>query len=547
RAGALDWTVVVSTYVIEGTESSLESQLTYKTGADDRLGTSDDELTIAQGYDAVNKVHYEQTYDAEGRVLLYKNTDIGDELRYEYDDTAKKVTITSSGTYFKQIYQFDDAHPSDFSFARLVEEERDGIKRVWDEDEQLISTTDEFGKEIETPSGRFVTSVTDKEGITTFFQDGVILSVVKRDGTVLRTYQHVVDPVTGELTDVNFEGKSTLAKVSICLEGSDTSCLSYRVIYENGIMLEYEMKGDRPVLVWVGDPLGTEFTQTTDPKTGDLTVRYNDGRLSVYSQVAGFYEIQRSTNLLGEVENYCYYGSDMGSACQGVDLEAAKKQMQSAIDALPGTGVDTGKTEFKVPELKAGDPGLDFSVKADGSITFYAARAAKEWQEIPNALFSISEFGRVTVNQVEAGKMVQSIEFRADGTIASVSKNDGDGRMTDTYRFDEGGTKIVSHSVYTYFSTDKEDEDFRLLKLVESFNVSDLNARLITELTAARGVTTQVGTLESRTHYLARHAEAPEDDLESTLNETTLGRFDYLGMGLVDYTETYLRPLVPGG
>ncbi|MBI4711480.1 MAG: hypothetical protein HY767_03345, partial [Candidatus Omnitrophica bacterium] len=300
------------------------------------------------------------------------------------------------------------------------------------------------------------------------------------------------------------------------------------------------MKGDRPVLVWVGDPLGTEFTQTTDPKTGDLTVRYNDGRRSVYSQVAGFYEIQRSTNLLGEVENYCYYGSEMGSACQGVDLEAAKKQIQSAIDALPGTGVDTGKAEFKVPELKAGDPGLDFSVKADGSITCYAAGDTKEWQEIPSAQYMIGEFGHVTVYHLEGKGLKQTLELRANRTIATVSKYDADGRVSDSYRYNPDGTKLMGHSVYTYNSTDKESKDFRLLKLVETYGLSDLDARSSKDITATSGM------LESRVHYLARHAAAKKD-VKGDLSETMLGRFDYLGLGLVDYTESYRRPLEAGG
>ena len=99
---------------------------------------------------------------------------------------------------------------------------------------------------------------------------------------------------------------------------------------------------------------------------------FKDGRLSVYSQIAGFYEIQRSISLRGEVEDYCYYGSAMGAACKGVDLAASQGQIQAAIDALPATGVDTGTAKFSVPELKAGDPGLDYSIRYDGTIVFYA-------------------------------------------------------------------------------------------------------------------------------------------------------------------------------
>ncbi|MFA5391177.1 MAG: hypothetical protein WC331_07120 [Candidatus Omnitrophota bacterium] len=658
RGDGLDWTATVSTYQIEGTELILQSQSVYEAGTDDVLGTTDDILTYVQGYDAENKVHYEQTYDAQGRVLIYKNTDTGDELRYTYNDTAKTVTITSSGNYFMQVYKFDDDHPGDLSFARLIKEERDGIKRIWDENEQLVSawpsrfvvgdikleelresladegaandivlealgiTREQLGtvtrealvdalnsilamadfytkvdldayqanlpqniqqllRRIQGPdgtmtddeqnqlnralleaiypeglvermtqklSGSYVTSVTSKEGVTTFFQDGVILSVVKRDGTVLRTYTHIVDPVTGELTDVNFEGKETLAKVSICLDGTASSCSSYRVIYENGTILEYQMKDNRPVLVWIGDSLGIEFTQTTDPKTGDLTIRYNDGRTSVYSQAAGFYEIQRSISLWGDVETYCYYGSTMAEACRNVDLAASQGKIQSAIDALPATGIDTGTAEFTAPDIQAGDPGLDFSVRADGSIAFYAPRDKTEWQEIPNVLFVISEFGHVTINQLEKTQITQMIEFRADGTLAGVTKNDADGRVVDTYRYDDGGRKILSHSIYTYYSTDKTDEDYRLLKLVETYNVADLNTRIIKDITARAGAVTQIGTLESRVHYLARHAEAQKGkNGESSVTEALLGRFDYLGLGLVDYTETYLKPLVPGG
>ncbi|MFA5159039.1 MAG: hypothetical protein WC484_00855, partial [Candidatus Omnitrophota bacterium] len=656
RGDGLDWTVAISTYQIEGTERTLQSQSIYEVGADDVLGTIDDVLTYVQGYDAENKVHYEQTYDAQGRILVYKNTDTGDELRYTYDDTAKTVTITSSGNYFRQVYKFNDDHPGDLSFARLTEEERDGIKRIWDENEQLVSawpsrffvgdlnlqelrdslaaegtvndlvlemlgiTREQLGtvtseslvdvlnsildmdgfykkvdldvyqanlpqniqqllKRVQSSDGAmtqdeqnqlnralleeiysegliermtqelsdsYVTSVTNKEGITTFFQDGVILSVARRDGTVLRTYTHITDPVTGELTDVNFEGKETLAKLSICLDGTTSNCSNYRVIYENGVILEYQMKDNRPVLVWIGDSLGIEFTQTTDPKTGDLTIRYNDGRTNVYSQIAGFYEIQSSINLWGEVETYCYDGSNsVAAACRNVDFAASQGKIQSAIDALPATGIDTGTAEFTAPDIVAGDSGLDFSVGADGSITFYAPRDKTEWQDIPNVLFNISEFGHVTINQLEENKITQAIEFRADGTLAGLTKNDIEGRVSDTYRYDEGGTKILSHSVYTYYSTDKENEDYRLLKLVETYNVADLNTRIIKDITAPEGTTTPIGTLESRIHYLARHAEA--QDGESPINEALLGRFDYLGLGLVDYTETYLKPLTPGG
>jgi len=35
------------------------------------------------------------------------------------------------------------------------------------------------------------------------------------------------------------------------------------------------------------------FTQNINEATGEMTVHYNDGRISYYRQVAGFYEIQR--------------------------------------------------------------------------------------------------------------------------------------------------------------------------------------------------------------------------------------------------------------
>ncbi len=247
-----DWTVTLSIYTVSGRDRTLQDILTYKLGADDLLGTSDDTLTYVQSYNASNKIRFEENFDSDGRVILYRNLATGDELYYEYDDSKDQVTISSSGKYFKQVFQFDKSHPGDFVFSRLIEEERDGVKRVWDEDEQLISTTDlATGKEITTPSGRYVTSVTDKDGVTTFYQDGVILSVVAKDGTVLRAYTHFVDPATGELTDVDFEGKTTLENLSICLEGSSANCSHYRVIYENGIILEYQIK-DTPRVPCVG-------------------------------------------------------------------------------------------------------------------------------------------------------------------------------------------------------------------------------------------------------------------------------------------------------
>jgi len=73
--------------------------------------TTDDKLTYVQSYDTANKIRFEENYDGEGRVILYRNLTTGDELRYEYDDPNKKVTITSSGNYFRQVYEFDESHP----------------------------------------------------------------------------------------------------------------------------------------------------------------------------------------------------------------------------------------------------------------------------------------------------------------------------------------------------------------------------------------------------------------------------------------------------
>ena len=554
REGALDWTLVVATYTVTGPNQALQEKRGYKIGADGLFGTADDILTSVEAYDPVTKVRFEMNYDDQGRVTLYRNLDSGDELRYTYDDTAKKVTVTSSENYFKQIYQYDEAHPGDFQYARLIEEERDGIIRKWDENEQLISTTDDKGVEIKTPSGHKVTSVTDKDGITTFYQDGVILSVVRKDGTVLRTYTHVVDPVTGELKDVDFEGKNTLPKTTICLSGETSGCSNYRVVYENGVILEYQMKDARPVLVWVGDPLGAEFTQSIDEATGGMTVRYNDGRTNFYSQIAGFYEILRGLNLRGEEETYCYYGKGMSAKCSEIDTADLTGKIQAAIDALKNTGVDTGTSEFKAPELKADDPGLDYSVRKDGTVVFYAPRDKAEWQETPNTLYSIGEFGHVTIYQYDTSrKLTQTLEMRADGTLSSVTQYDTDSRVSASYRYNPDGKKILSYSVYSYYSTDSQSKDFRLLKLVETYSVGDLEFSLLKDLMDKKtgvGADKPLGSLESRVHYLPRHAEATTPavgEKQPVVTEAELGRYDYLGIGLVDFTENFRRPLEAGG
>ncbi len=221
-----------------------------------------------------------------------------------------------------------------------------------------------------------------------------------------------------------------------------------------------------------------------------------------------------------------------------------RSRIQAAIAALPGTGVDTGKAEFTVPEMQPGAPGLDFSVKEDGTLAFYAPRSTKEWQEVPSLQYLLGDFGHVTVYQLTDGKIERTLELRESGALANVTEYDKDGRVSASFEYDFGGTKIISRSVYTYSSTDQEDEDFRLLKLVETYNVADLNTRDLSKLASGSG------TLQSRTHYLARHAEAPAGAAKgeaSLLSETTLGRFDYLGLGLVDYTESYLKPRVAGG
>ena len=532
----------VSTYLVKADGRTLQDVMTYKIGADGVAGTADDLLTFVESYDPVNKIRFQQQYDDQGRVTLYRNLETGDMLRYEFDDAKNQVTITSSGNYFKQVYKFDAAHPGEFAFARLVEEERDGIMRKWDESEQLISTTDlATGIETKSSSSKAVTSVTDKDGVTTFFQDGVILSVIKRDGTVLRSFTHVVDPVTGELTDVNFEGKATLPNVSICLEKSGGGCSSYRVVYQNGIILEYQMKNDRPVLVWIGDPLGTDFTQTIDPKTGAMTVRYSDGRTSFYSQVAGFYEIQRSISLQGEVEDYCYYGNKVGSACQAEDPVQAVASIQAAIDALPGSGVDTGSAEFKVPVVNDDDPGLDFSVRQNNSYQgnnqtiFYAPRDTKDWQEIPETLFNVTANGHVTLYQLADKKLTQTIEQRADGSLVNVSQFDENGRVTHSYTYNQDGSEILNVSDSTYVSDDKENKDFRLLKEVKVRNVADLHIKNIKDLSAG------AGWVESQSHYLP----PPETSKEGV--PVISGRFDFLRLGLVDYTESFSHPLAAGG
>ncbi|MDD3295623.1 MAG: hypothetical protein PHG20_13175, partial [Geobacteraceae bacterium] len=204
-------------------------------------------------------------------------------------------------------------------------------------------------------------------------------------------------------------------------------------------------------------------------------------------------------------------------------------------------GIDTGTAVFEVPAFVEGDPGLDFSVKEDGTLVFYAKRSTEEWQDVPSALFSLDEFGHVTVYQLSDTKVQQTIEFRKDRSVANVTQYDEDGRVKTSYAYNPGGTKILSRSDYTYASTDKEHEDFRLLKMVETYNLGDLNILDISKLPAAGG------TLESRSHYLSRHAETPKEGEAGNLSEATLGRFDYLGLGLVDYTESYLKPLELGG
>jgi len=132
-----------------------------------------------------------------------------------------------------------------------------------DLDQQLISTTiiDQatgLEREFKAASGHYVTSVTDKVGVTTFFQDGVILSIIKRDGTGLRTYTHYTDPVTRGADDVDLKERATLPKVTFCLESSGGNLPRYHVVMRNGIIHGIRNEGQTVRAGLYRDPLGTD-------------------------------------------------------------------------------------------------------------------------------------------------------------------------------------------------------------------------------------------------------------------------------------------------
>ncbi|HRK61514.1 MAG TPA: hypothetical protein PLY88_03075, partial [Candidatus Omnitrophota bacterium] len=518
KDGETDQSVTVSTYGYQaGTLMNAEPDdvVTYGAGLDKTLLTSDDPVTSVRRMNPLLGISFEQRYDDKGRVVFYKNLNSGDELFYEFDDANNKVTITSSLGYFKQVFEFNKDFPGDFSKARLIEEERDKIKRIWDKDEKA-------------------TSVTDKEGVTTFFRNGLVVAVVKRDGTVIREYQHVRDPATGEIRDAIFAGKESFETDSFCV---NDDCSVYRVVYGNaGVVMEYRKTDRGPVLTFIGDVQGTEFVQTTDQATGSLIINYNDGRRSEYRQVAGFYEIQVSTDIYGDAQTYCYHKGSK-SQCQTASVATALEKVRAALDKM--NAEDKGDTKSPESSEVLGRldlPKLHYSVGEDGSVKFYADRSAETWQDVPNALYEVDKFGAVTTyfyadNNTD---LVRTIQQRSDGSYERITEYESEGGRTKaTYDFSADGIKIISRTQYTYVSDDKENQFYRSLVTSEVFNVTELNVNKPSDVPAGSG------WIQNRTHHL-KSRPGESEEASSDLR-------DWFGLGLVDYSETYRRPDQTGG
>ncbi|MSR78302.1 MAG: hypothetical protein EXS63_08805, partial [Candidatus Omnitrophica bacterium] len=450
--------VTVSSYAIKADgnpENDPASRFTYELGGDKLFHSSDDHLIFKSFYDNSRKTFFEESYDSQSRVILHRNVSSGNEIRYKFDDTAHKVTISSSIEDFSQTFEFDDAHPNDLHFARLLVEKRALATRTWDKNQKL-------------------TSVTDKNGITTLYKNGQITAIVDKNGKELRKFTQYVDSLTGRITDVGFDTTGD-SFITISLGDRDGNGYEeYQTIYAGGVIKRYERNERGQVLNEVSDTQGMEFTWKLDSKSGKLTVSFNSGAGQIYSQVNGQYQIKESTSLLGEKETYYYYDEK----------------------GLIGPSNKTAKN----------DADLDYIVREDGTVVYYRkdSNGKTEIDKTTESGFVdrvVSPFGDITTYVYSDADsdghrtIRETIEKRGNGVPVSVTRYDAEGRVTASYNYTLDGTKINIRREYSYYSDDKENDDFRMLKEVRQFNVSDLQIASVAPL--------------SRNDVIARN---PQDD-----------------------------------
>ena len=295
-----DGTYTVTTYRFDEDGNREEEPFQIETFAlgFDGVKSFDDVVIYARRYSHKKKIFYEEVYDDDGRVILFRNLSTGDELRYEYNDEEGTVTIISSLNNTKLTYKYDEENPNNLRLAKLIEEIRDGQRRTYSEKGDVTSTT-------------------DRDGITTFYEDGVMVAIIDKDGNILKRFQRYVDPRTGLTTDLRPEAKN-VKSTTINLGDIDSDGMdNYKIVYEDGQIstyeVNYELNASGAIHEWSTDSLGTEFISNFSQDGAQLIVSFNSGRIDTYSQISGRHRITRSLDAYGAATDYKYFENINGA------------------------------------------------------------------------------------------------------------------------------------------------------------------------------------------------------------------------------------------
>ncbi|MDD5085701.1 MAG: hypothetical protein PHE61_06635, partial [Candidatus Omnitrophica bacterium] len=224
-------------------------------------------------------VSYEEEITEAGEVRRIETT-----VDYENDQTIKRI-YNAAGELLEASV------------------EADGYRQVFDADGVLLSTT-------------------TAEGITTYYENGLIKRIVDAQGNILRSFTHVIDPETGEVIEVKLETQETVySNYQLLIDGSK------RIVMSNGVVINIGTDPDTggDIITGVTDINGDEsVTYQFYSEDGDIVIKL------IYGNLATIYRFTVNTisdelvlkyiiDTRGNWQEYFYYEDS------NADLDYVKK------------------------------------------------------------------------------------------------------------------------------------------------------------------------------------------------------------------------------
>ncbi|MBI3306905.1 MAG: RHS repeat protein, partial [Candidatus Omnitrophica bacterium] len=375
---------------------------------------------------------------------------------YDYN-VPDRVTITGTDNNY-QTYEFNS---TENEIGRILEAGKLGTDQG-----KIPESTYDYGVAGETSVRDLVNQVTnvfdgqnkllrhiDKNNITTFFESGIIKSIVDANGIALRSYQLNFDPNTNQILGAEFAGSSVVPATFQIVDPQ----LSRR-IHQNGVTQNFITENSGKKQFVLTDILG--IAQIGTDENGKPVIYFNTGTVvrykadpagtdqNVIDQIINLqgriqYQIRSANDLPANTPADAPYRAFLNSDASDVDISLLKDNSGYIVYKKDGNG----KTMLDAN----GQEIIDFSVEFDGTARFYI----------------YNDDGNVDLDRiVEREKYTTA---RDGKIITETIYQDQTGHINHILTYNRDGAKIVQRSDYRYDDSTPPDPD-----RVEQYDVTTL-------------------------------------------------------------------------